>query len=77
MAAPVVTPRVPLERWIRLDSKREGPLPIDDTDGGCDTGSPMGNPWSRQIATIEIAEPDAITDNAEAYYLLRSAAFRM
>jgi hypothetical protein len=50
----------------------EPPLPIDDSDGGCDDNPqcPQGMPWRRQIATIEIHDRDAITDSAEAYYLM-------
>ena len=74
-AAPAVEPRVPLERSCNLDPDREGRLPIDDTDGGCDCetdwkkGDPV--PWTRQIATLTIAAGDAITDSIEAYHLLR------
>jgi putative membrane-bound dehydrogenase-like protein len=74
-AAPPVEPQRPLERWCRLDPEREPPLPIDDSDGGCDCertwkpGDPY--PWTRQIATLEIEDGDAITDSAEAYALLR------
>lgn len=72
-AAPKAEPKVPLKGWCGLDPKREPPLPIDDSDGGCDD-SPQcaqGSPWHRQIATIEIKEGDAITDSAEAYNLMR------
>jgi nicotinamidase-related amidase len=74
-AAPKVDPPVPLQRSCRLDPDKEAPLPIDDSDGGCDSettwkkGDPY--PWTRQHAAIEIAEGDAITDSAEAYYLMR------
>ena len=74
-AAPVVEPKAPLQRWCRLDPAKEAPLPIDDSDGGCDCpttwkkGDPY--PWTRQHPAIEIAAEDAITDNAEAYYLMR------
>ncbi|MEO8351152.1 MAG: ThuA domain-containing protein [Chthoniobacteraceae bacterium] len=74
-AAPVVEPKVPLERWCKLDPDKEAPLPIDDSDSGCDCattwkeGDPY--PWTRQHPAIEIAEGDAITDSAEAYYLMR------
>jgi type 1 glutamine amidotransferase/nicotinamidase-related amidase len=72
-AAPVVTPKTELQRWCRIDLAKEAPLPIDDSDGGCDTVPPDKNfkAWSRQIATIEIHAGDAITDSAEAYYLMR------
>ena len=55
-AAPPVEPKVPLQRWCSLDKTKEPPLPIDDSDGGCDDhpkckgGPPY--PWTRQIATI-------------------------
>ena len=75
LAAPKVEPPVPLERWCHLDPAAEAPLPIDDSDGGCDCprtwkkGDPY--PWTRQNAAIEIAPGDAITDDAAAYYLMR------
>jgi len=74
-AAPKVATTIPLERWCHLDKSKEAPLPIDDTDGGCDTDAPWPKgapyPWTRQIATIEIKAGDAVTDSAEAYYLMR------
>jgi nicotinamidase-related amidase/type 1 glutamine amidotransferase len=72
-AAAVVTPKTELQRWCRIDLSKEAPLPIDDSDGGCDTVPPDKNykAWTRQIATIEIHDGDAITDSAEAYYLMR------
>lgn len=72
-SAPRVSASVPLERWRSLDTTKEAPLPIDDSDGGCDDQPRCkeGTPWQRQIATIEVREGDAITDSAEAYYLMR------
>ena len=72
-AAPVVRPKIPLQSWCSLDPKLEAPLPIDDSDNGCDD-LPRCKPGAhprRQIAALEIATGDAITDSAEAYYLLR------
>lgn len=73
--APKVETTIPLQRWCSIDRTKEAPLPIDDSDGGCDTDSPWPKgapyPWTRQIATIEIRDGDAITDSAEAYYLMR------
>lgn len=74
-AAPMVPTKRPLERWCRIDLSHEGPLPIDDTDGGCDCELPFkknDRAWSRQIATIEIHDGDAITDSDEAYRLMKS-----
>ena len=59
--------------WNWPNAKREGVLPIDDSDMGCDckTKCEIRSPWTRQIATIEIASDDAITDNGqEAWNLL-------
>lgn len=78
--APPVKSARPLEKWCYLDKEHEAPLPIDDTDGGCDgertwkRGDPL--PWTRQIATLEIKDGDAITDSAEAYYLMRQRGVR-
>jgi len=74
-SAPKVEPKQPLKPWCYLDPTHEAPLPIDDTDGGCDCerkwkpGDPY--PWTRQIKTLEIMDGDAITDSEEAYSLLR------
>ncbi len=50
----------------------EPALPIDDSDGGCDDQPqcPQGGPWRHEIATLEIRPGDAITDSAEAFYLM-------
>ena len=64
---PVVEP--PPDR--RID---DPPLPIDDSDGGCDDRPPCPSfrAWSRQHPAIAIEEPDVISDNgAEIYSLLR------
>jgi nicotinamidase-related amidase len=72
LAAPKVETRVPLRGWCPLDPKRERDLPIDDSDGGCDTpGCKQGKAWSRQIAALDIAPGDAIGDGPEVYYLMR------
>src|SRR5262245_42736802 len=53
-SAPVVAPgnSLPIE---------EPPLPIDDSDGGCDDEPQCAQrlPWEREIATIEIKDGDA------------------
>ena len=73
-SAPTVETKRPLERWCRIDLTKEAPLPIDDSDGGCDCDEPVKNyrAWSRQIADIEIHDGDAITDSDEAYRLMKS-----
>jgi len=72
-AAPAVAVKQPSQGWCSLDSVREPPLPIDDSDGGCDDLPPcqQGSPWRREIAALEILPGDAITDNTEAYNLMR------
>lgn len=53
--------------WNWPDAKREGVLPIDDSDMGCDckTKCEIRSPWTRQISTIEISDRDAITDDGQ------------
>jgi hypothetical protein len=49
----------------------EPPPPIDDSDGGCDSGEPPWHKaWSRQHPAIEIAPEDAISDNGREVYNL-------
>ena len=73
-AAPQLELKRQLERWCRIDLTKEAPLPLDDTDGGCDCDEPVKNyrAWSRQIAAIEIHDGDAITDSDEAFRLMKS-----
>jgi nicotinamidase-related amidase len=50
------------------------PLPIDDSDGGCDTaGEKEHRAWTREHPGLKIAPEDYISDNGkEIYNLLRS-----
>ena len=49
-------------------------LPIDDSDGGCDTpGDKVYKAWTRQNAVIPIAGDDAISDNGKEIYSLLHA----
>lgn len=59
-------------RWCWPDPKRETDLPIDDSDMGCDCTPQceIHDPWKRQIALIEIAEPDAISDDGQEVFNL-------
>lgn len=76
--APPVSLPAPVDGWRGLDRTREAPLPIDDSDGGCDDAPPCrpGSPWKRQIATIEIHDGDAVTDSVEALYLMAQRDIR-
>jgi nicotinamidase-related amidase len=69
---PRVAPPKPLE-------VREPPLPIDDSDGGCDDEKPakMFKAWTRQHPAITIADNDYISDNGqEVYGLLRQRGIK-
>ncbi|HXT60479.1 MAG TPA: isochorismatase family protein [Pirellulales bacterium] len=59
--------------WCPLGGGQEPPLPFDNSKDRCDCTPqcPHGHPWKRQIDALEIADEDAITDNAEAIYLMR------
>lgn len=74
LAAPKIETKIPLQGWCHLDEKYEAALPIDDRDGGCDCWPACSTKTQmdlRQIAVIEMQEGDAITDSAEAYYLMK------
>lgn len=47
----------------------EPPLPIDDSDGGCDSGEkPWYKAWSRQHPALEIMPEDIVSDNGDEVY---------
>jgi nicotinamidase-related amidase len=49
------------------------PLPIDDSNGGCDTPDKFYKAWTRENATLRVAPEDMVSDNgAEIYSFLRS-----
>ncbi len=62
-------------KWCYPDPKREPALPIDDSDMGCDCAvmCKIRDAWKRQIATLEIADGDAITDNGQETWNLLEA----
>ena len=72
-SAAKATTTTPLQGWCSLNSVKEPPLPIDDSDGGCDDEPRCkeGSPWRHEISTLEIKKGDAITDSGEAYNLMR------
>ena len=69
-------------KWRKLIPEKEVKLPVDDKDWcdcrpKCDIEGRRGDksknkawPWTRQIATIEIKEGDAITDNGQEVWNL-------
>ncbi|MEK6481493.1 protein-signal peptide and transmembrane prediction [Catalinimonas sp. 4WD22] len=58
--------------WCWPDESREQPLPIDDTDMGCDCAvkCEIRDAWTQQTPTIEMAPEDAITDNGQETFNL-------
>jgi nicotinamidase-related amidase len=55
------------------------PLPVDDSDGGCDCDEPvkMYRAWSRQHEAIPIAANDVISDNgADVYSFLKQRGIK-
>lgn len=64
-SAPLATEQRWGTAWCWTDPRHEAVLPIDDSDMGCDcqpVKCTIAAPWTRQIDSIEIADPDAITD---------------
>lgn len=43
-------------------------LPIDDSDGGCDTGESTYLAWTRQHPAIDVAEFDGVSDSGDEVY---------
>ena len=62
-------------KWCWPDDKREPALPIDDSDMGCDCAvkCKVRDAWTRQIAAIELAEGDALTDDGQEVWNLLAA----
>jgi len=72
-ASPAKAP-VDMSTWCAIDPAKEPPLPIDDSDGGCDDSPTctQHKAWSREHPAIEIAAEDAVTDSGlEVYNLLQ------
>jgi len=62
--------------WCWTDPKHEAVLPIDDSDMGCScagTKCEIVPPWKRQIAAIELADGDALTDDGQETWNLLTA----
>ncbi len=82
-AAPFTKTPVPLATadrwgtaWCWTDPKHERVLPIDDSDMGCsctDAKCTIREAWTRQIATLELAPGDALTDNGQETWNLLAA----
>ena len=61
LTAPHVAPPAPVEM-------ADPPLPIDDKNGGCDTGESFRKAWSRETPLLTIAPQDVISDSGEEIY---------
>ena len=68
--APYAHPPIPIKRWCYLEPEKEGRLPIDDSDGGCDDAEPRESHrvWKRQHPAIEIERYDGISDQGSEVY---------
>ncbi len=71
LGIPRVAPPAPL-------TVADAPLPIDDSDGGCDTpGDKSHKAWTRQHALIRVAPEDLVSDNGgEVYSALQQRGIR-
>ena len=72
-AAPKVETKLPLQGWCHLNDKYEAAMPVA-IDQPCDDDGairPAVRFFQRQIDTLEIMAGDAITDSAEAFYLMK------
>lgn len=72
LTTPAAKAPMPIGGGCPLDKAREGELPIDDSDGGCDCLPPCPDvnqrAWSRQHPAITIADVDLITDSGQEVY---------
>jgi nicotinamidase-related amidase/type 1 glutamine amidotransferase len=71
--APKVPTKVALQGWCYLDDKHEAAMPVTIGQPCDDDGAirPRVRFFERQIDTLKIADGDAITDSAEAFYLMK------
>ena len=59
--------------WCWTDGRREGVLPIDDSDMGCSCKGEkceIREAWKRQNKLIDMVKGDAVTDNGQETYNL-------
>lgn len=71
--APKIETAIPMESWCYLDDAREPAMPVS-VEQPCDDEGELREKirfYHHQIDTLTIAEGDAITDSAEAYYLMK------
>ena len=70
LSAPPAKAPVPIASWCKLDPNTEAPLPIDDSDGGCDDPVVRPKPGfdRHQHPAIKITGYDGISDNGREVY---------
>lgn len=76
--APEVETGQPLGSWCYLDPSAEAQMPVR-TDQPCDDAGELREAkrfFDRQIDTLEIGDGDAVTDSAEAYYLMEQRGIK-
>ncbi len=72
-SAPRLGTTIPLEGWCHHDPSREAEMPVK-TDQPCDDEAELRDRvrfYKRQIETLEIAAGDAVTESAEAFFLMK------
>jgi len=76
--APKVETKLPLQGWCHLNDKHEAPMPVTIGQPCDDDGAirPAVRHIERQIDTLEIMAGDAITDSAEAFYLMKQRGIK-
>ncbi len=76
--APKVETKIPLQGWCHLDEKHEAQMPVSVDQPSDDDGTirKAVRFFDRQIETLEIEEGDAITDSAEAFYLMKQRGIK-
>ena len=77
-AAPKFETKTALKGWCYLDEKNEAALPVAIGQPCDDDGviRPRVRFFERQIDTLKIGEGDAITDSAEAFYLMKQRGIK-
>lgn len=77
-AAPKIDTVAPLKSWCYLDPNTEAQMPVR-VDQACDDEGKLREAkrfFERQIDTLEIGAGDAVTDSAEAYYLMKQRGIK-
>ena len=71
--ARLLAKNAPLSHPLKELVLSDPPLPIDDSDGGCDTGNKMYKAWKRENPLLTIKPGDAVSDQgSEIYNLIQS-----